>query len=537
MRPDPKLWRKAAVLGSLWASFEIVLGSFLHNAQFPLSGHVLSGIGIALLVAGRRLWPERGLLWRAGVICAAMKSVSPSAFLISPMIAIAIEGALLELGTVAGGGGTLGLVLGGGLAMSWNLFHKAARLLIFYGPGAAAVYIKGLHAVLPLANPWTPVFVLWAAHFAGGGLAAGIGLRAASDSAAIAPLPASSVSIRPRLKPRTPVLLLLHLAAISGTLFALSTLGLRFTAPLILGYVLICLFFYPNALRRLGRPRLWLGLIGFCVLAGFLLKRPMLGAEMALRALMLSVGFAAVGAELRNPLLRRWLERFGAGAFFSALDAAFETLPAVLAAAPTGRQLFRRPLAALRQSLAQAPLWLDRLEQRAPEVHIVTGEKGAGKSTLVAELSREFRGRGKAVGGIHAPGLWSQGRRTGFDVVDLGTGQKESLCLLEGPVEWTHLGPFRFSPEGMRFGLRALARAREQDVDLLVVDEVGPLELRGEGWAPELDRLAAERRKPMLWVVRSSAVDDVRRRWGLDVATVWEAGRSNAEQIVHALSS
>src|SRR3989442_1296418 len=92
------LWRKAAVLGSLWACFEIVLGSFLHNAQFPMSGDILTGIGVALLVAGHRLWPERGLLWRAGLVCAAMKSVSPSAFILSPMIAISIEGLLLEAG-------------------------------------------------------------------------------------------------------------------------------------------------------------------------------------------------------------------------------------------------------------------------------------------------------------------------------------------------------------------------------------------------------------------------------------------------------
>src|SRR5271169_5599624 len=103
MRSASDLWRKAAVLGSLWACFEITLGSFLHNAQFPLSGHILTGIGIALLVAGRRLWPEKGLLWRAGLICAAMKSISPSAFILSPMIAISIEGFLLETGVLVAG--------------------------------------------------------------------------------------------------------------------------------------------------------------------------------------------------------------------------------------------------------------------------------------------------------------------------------------------------------------------------------------------------------------------------------------------------
>ena len=82
------IWLKASVLGCLWASSEIVLGSFLHNLQVPFSSNFLTGIGIILLISVSYIWKDKGLFWRSGLICALMKSVSPSAVIFGPMIAI-----------------------------------------------------------------------------------------------------------------------------------------------------------------------------------------------------------------------------------------------------------------------------------------------------------------------------------------------------------------------------------------------------------------------------------------------------------------
>src|SRR5664279_4201880 len=91
------VWIKAAVLGSTWASIEIVVGSFLHNIRFPLSGTILATLGSVLLIAGSRLWNDRGLFWRAGLICALMKPISPSAVIFGPMVGIVGESLLLQV--------------------------------------------------------------------------------------------------------------------------------------------------------------------------------------------------------------------------------------------------------------------------------------------------------------------------------------------------------------------------------------------------------------------------------------------------------
>ena len=117
-------WIKASIVGTIWAASEIVLGSFLHNLKVPFSGNVLTGIGIVILISLGSTWRENGLFWRAGLICAIMKTISPSAVIFGPMIAILSESLLLELSVRLFGRTLLGFALGAVLAMTWNLFQR-----------------------------------------------------------------------------------------------------------------------------------------------------------------------------------------------------------------------------------------------------------------------------------------------------------------------------------------------------------------------------------------------------------------------------
>ncbi len=126
-------WIKASIIGTIWAASEIVLGSFLHNLKVPFSGNILTAIGIIILISISYIWTEKGLFWRSGLICALMKTMSPSAVIFGPMIAIFTEAALLELFVRLLGRTIAGYVIGSMLAMSWNLVQKILNYIIFYG--------------------------------------------------------------------------------------------------------------------------------------------------------------------------------------------------------------------------------------------------------------------------------------------------------------------------------------------------------------------------------------------------------------------
>jgi nucleoside-triphosphatase THEP1 len=64
--------------------------------------------------------------------------------------------------------------------------------------------------------------------------------------------------------------------------------------------------------------------------------------------------------------------------------------------------------------------------------------------------------------------------------------------------------------------------------DLLVIDEVGSLELRGAGWADVLPPLLDRCRLPQLWVVQSAWLEAVCKKWQLHPIRVIDASTPHA---------
>lgn len=141
-------------------------------------------------------------------------------------------------------------------------------------------------------------------------------------------------------------------------------------------------------------------------------------------------------------------------------------------------------------------------------VTLLTGERGVGKSTVclrVAELAR--------AAGLPVAGIVSSCRdplRNLLDAVDLLSLQRWPLASTVEPLGGPAVGRFSFSAAGLARALAALEQAAASDAALLVVDEVGPLELsRREGFYPFLERLRALDSPDLLVAVRPSLLSEL----------------------------
>ena len=119
--------------GSLWASVEIVVGSFLHNLRIPLAGTILAVMGLSLMIAFQYKWNDKGLIWRAGLIAALMKSLSPSAIILGPMVGILTEAFLLDFCIRLLGRNPLAYFTGSVIAVLSALLHKVFTIILLYG--------------------------------------------------------------------------------------------------------------------------------------------------------------------------------------------------------------------------------------------------------------------------------------------------------------------------------------------------------------------------------------------------------------------
>jgi hypothetical protein len=86
-----------AVFGTLWGVVEMSLGTVLKSLNIPLSGVVLSAIGLTIAMIGRIFVPQRGSTLVIGVIATLLKLFSLGGVVMGPMIGIMSEAVVAEV--------------------------------------------------------------------------------------------------------------------------------------------------------------------------------------------------------------------------------------------------------------------------------------------------------------------------------------------------------------------------------------------------------------------------------------------------------
>ncbi len=169
--------------------------------------------------------------------------------------------------------------------------------------------------------------------------------------------------------------------------------------------------------------------------------------------------------------------------------------------------------------------------KRLPQVVLISGPLHSGKTSLASRISQRLHNQGYRVSGILAPGSWKNGVRTGFDLNVLQTGKTFFLaerCSMP-PHHSPNTVPFRFDEAAINAGRDALHPDICRDFDVIFVDEVGRLELKGLGWAPCLQPLLDLPDKLHIWIVRETLVESVCEIWNIRPLSVVNAARPDAE--------
>lgn len=381
------IWLRASVVGGLWASIEIIIGSFLHNLKVPLAGSIMTMIGIIFLVSFFQLWPYRGLLWRAGLICALMKSISPSAVILGPMTGILMEAFIMEGMILLLGRNLVACLAGGATAMLGTLIHKLVNLLIYYGLNLVVIFenlyqyaVKQLN--ITTTNPWWLILLLALIYLSLGLVAAWVGYLTGKNASLLEPQsPSGNQDVRGEIfrlgeeKRYSKARLVLLVVFIPGILYLLNALPLAWGMSLTALLTLLILVYYPSVRKRFRRMGLWIQLLLIILLASFFignlgnhprginLSGLLEGCRMALRAVMLFTGFSALSVELRNPVVKTFLVNQGLSNLYTALSLAFAILPQMTETISRPSDFLKNPLKSIPLMLRQAEHWLATVQK------------------------------------------------------------------------------------------------------------------------------------------------------------------------------
>jgi nucleoside-triphosphatase THEP1 len=174
---------------------------------------------------------------------------------------------------------------------------------------------------------------------------------------------------------------------------------------------------------------------------------------------------------------------------------------------------------------------------------IISGVRGAGKTTLCLKLADAIGAIGDAAvgvtaaGGIVCPAVFDgDGNKIGFRCVSLGSGESWELGLTKGdkdePGEKKNATEkYIFSANGIELAIAALRESLAKEGELTVIDEIGPLELRqGGGIAPILTLL--ETAGNLIVVVRPELIDEVVGLIPYHESRVFKVSENNRESLV-----
>ncbi len=119
----------------------------------------------------------------------------------------------------------------------------------------------------------------------------------------------------------------------------------------------------------------------------------------------------------------------------------------------------------------------------------ITGRPGVGKTTLIERVLEKLT---VSAGGFVTREVRKCGHRVGFALVDLATGEERMFARVGAGGE--KVGRYAVDAGIIeRIGVPAILRALEER-DLVVIDEIAPMELRAAGFVAAVERALASDR-------------------------------------------
>jgi len=178
-------------------------------------------------------------------------------------------------------------------------------------------------------------------------------------------------------------------------------------------------------------------------------------------------------------------------------------------------------------------------------VKIITGGINSGKTTTVRRLEAEYRQRGLRTAGFISEAEYSDGEKTSYSLRDIETGGR--ILSVAKNIPPTHPEPEKFCRydfsrfyfykpafDAASVRIVEIINSSEADSpDVLFIDEIGPLELSGNGHYQAVKELIAGYCGILILVIREGVLDELLGKLGLgraDVEFVRKDARASSQR-------
>jgi nucleoside-triphosphatase len=167
----------------------------------------------------------------------------------------------------------------------------------------------------------------------------------------------------------------------------------------------------------------------------------------------------------------------------------------------------------------------------------VTGAPGVGKTTLIQRIHTHYKNKGLRVSGMITREVREGDQRIGFRISDLSSGAEGWLARV-GDGVGPRIGKYSVVSEDLeKIAVSALERATERPDGLVLVDEIGPMEMTSRPFRGALAKLLSHRGIVIATVKYGSHYPEVERASGNAEGVSLEVSKSNRDEIMQRITS
>jgi len=165
---------------------------------------------------------------------------------------------------------------------------------------------------------------------------------------------------------------------------------------------------------------------------------------------------------------------------------------------------------------------------------ILTGGVGAGKTRSLCGILSALHSLGVPAAGFVSERVFMDGALAGYDLIGVAGGRGLPFLRRASGPGGDCVGPWRIDPAGLAAAAEIIRTSKPGA--LLIVDELGPLELEGRGHWPALTTVLDQPGRRFLFVIRDTCLTDFARLFAghsVKIHSVRAAmdGRAIAEEI------
>lgn len=161
---------------------------------------------------------------------------------------------------------------------------------------------------------------------------------------------------------------------------------------------------------------------------------------------------------------------------------------------------------------------------------ILAGPVHRGKTMLVQKSLSRWASRGFRFGGFLSIAVREGSGPVEYDFLDLKDGRRLPFLRRTGEPDGERIGPFHFVRQTLEIA-RSLILGSDP-AEVLIVDEVGPLELAHAGLWPALREVIFKPERKTLLVAREEILEDLYRLLGTTMPLSVDVSDPNAQRLL-----